>query len=49
MEITPHVAQKQRSAIDQRTTRHKGHRLSQRVRKRVEEVFGWIKTVEGRA
>ena len=45
--VTPHVAQKQRSAIDRRTTRHDGYRLSQRARKRVEEVFGWAKTVGG--
>ena len=46
--ITPHVAQNQRgrrSAIDRRTTRHSGYRHSQRRRKLVEEVFGWIKTV----
>ena len=42
-----HVAQKQRSAIDRRTTRHQGYRISQRIRKRVEEVFGWVKTVGG--
>ena len=45
--VTPHVAQKQRSAIDRRTTRHEAYRLSQRARKRVEEVFGWVKTVGG--
>jgi transposase len=45
---TPHVAQNttnRRSAIDGRTTRHEGYAISQRKRKRVEEVFGWIKTV----
>ena len=47
MDITPHVARKQRSAIDGRTTRHEGYRLSQRIRKRVEEIFGWLKTVAG--
>ena len=49
-EVTPHVAQhtnRRRSAIDGRTTQHEGYRISQRVRKRVEEVFGWIKTVGG--
>lgn len=49
-EVTPHVAQhtnRRRSAVDGRTTQHEGYRLSQRVRKRVEEVFGWIKTVGG--
>jgi transposase len=48
MNVTPHVAQNdtnRRSAIDQRTTRHDGYRVSQRKRKRVEEVFGWMKTV----
>ncbi len=47
--FTPHVAQNvsghRRSAIDGRTTRHAGHGISQRIRKRVEEPFGWIKTV----
>jgi IS5 family transposase len=46
--VTPHVAQNQtrrRSAIDGRTTRHAGYAWSQRVRKRVEEVFGWMKTI----
>lgn len=44
--VTPHVAQKDRhSAIDQRTSRHAGYRISQRKRKRVEEIFGWLKTV----
>lgn len=48
--VTPHVAQNQsgrRSAIDGRTTSHSGYRVSQRVRKRVEEIFGWVKTVGG--
>jgi len=48
LEITPHVAQNtsnRRSAIDGRTTRHEGYAISQRKRKRVEEVFGWLKTV----
>ncbi|MBN1917706.1 MAG: IS5 family transposase [Verrucomicrobia bacterium] len=46
----PHVAQndtRRRSSIDARTTRHVGYRISQRVRKRVEEIFGWIKTIGG--
>ena len=47
MNVTPHVAQKQHSAVDGRTTRHAGYRVSQRVRKRVEEIFGWGKTVGG--
>ena len=48
--VTPHVAQNtsgRRSAIDGRTTRHPGCRVSQRIRKRVEEIFGWMKTVGG--
>ena len=49
--VTPHVAQNTTrrggSAIDGRTTRHPGYDLSQRVRKRVEEIFGWLKTVGG--
>lgn len=36
-----------RSAIDRRTTRHSGYAQSQRARKRIEEAFGWIKTVAG--
>jgi hypothetical protein len=46
--VTPHVAQNttnRRSAIDRRTTGHSGYAVSQRKRKRVEEVFGWLKTV----
>ena len=43
---TAHVAQKEKdSAIDGRTTRHQGYNVSLRIRKRVEEVFGWLKTV----
>lgn len=45
--VTPRVAQKKHSAIDGRTTRHPGYAISQRIRKRVEEVFGWSKTVGG--
>jgi transposase len=49
LNVTPHLAQNtsRRSAIDRRTTRHAGYALSQRVRKRIEEAFGWIKTVAG--
>jgi len=48
--VTPHVAQKSRySAIDGRTTRHQGYALSIKHRKRIEEVFGWAKTVGGMA
>lgn len=49
-QVTPHVAQNtsgRRSAIDERTTRHAGYGISQRIRKRVEEIFGWTKTVGG--
>ena len=48
MKVTPHVAQNtsgRSSAIDGRTTRHSGYAVSQRIRKRIEEAFGWIKTV----
>jgi hypothetical protein len=43
--VTPHFARKQISAIDERTTRHPGYALSQRKRKRMEAIFGWVKTV----
>ena len=48
--MRPHVAQNKsgrRSAIDRRTTRHPGYASSQRIRKRIEEAFGWIKSVAG--
>jgi IS5 family transposase len=48
MSATPHVAQNdtnRKSAIDGRTTRHPGYEVSGKVRKRIEEIFGWIKTV----
>lgn len=48
MAVTPHVAQhttNRASAIDDRTTRHRGYALSQRARMRIEEIFGWLKTV----
>jgi len=45
--VTPHVAQAPHSAIDARTTRHPGYPVSQRHRKRIEEVFGWMKTIGG--
>jgi transposase len=50
LNVRPHVAQntnRRRSAIDRRTTRHPGYAASQRVRKRIEEAFGWIKSVAG--
>lgn len=50
-EITPHVAanteRRGGSAIDGRTTQHAGYAVSQRIRKRVEEIFGWLKTIGG--
>jgi transposase/IS5 family transposase len=46
MNVTPHVAAKAKgSAIDARTARHAGYAVSQRIRKRIEEAFGWAKTV----
>jgi transposase len=47
LNATPHVAQKKHSAVDGRTTRHEGYRISQQKRKRVEEIFGWMKTIGG--
>ena len=48
MAVTPHVTQhttNRASAIDDRTTRHPGYALSQRARMRIEEIFGWLKTI----
>jgi IS5 family transposase len=48
--VTPHVAQNdrgRRSAINGRTTRHCGYVASLRIRKRIEEAFGWAKTIAG--
>jgi len=48
--VTPHAAQHtngRRSAIDRRTTRHPGYAVSQRIRKRIEEVLGWGKEIGG--
>jgi hypothetical protein len=49
LNVTPHVAQNEKrrggSAIDGRTTRHAGYKVSQVKRKRIEEVFGWLKSV----
>ncbi|WP_127142797.1 IS5 family transposase [Pelagibacterium montanilacus] len=50
MQVTPHVAQnlnRRRSGIDGRTTHHAGYGVSMRIRKRIEEAFGWIKTIAG--
>ena len=46
-QVTPHIARKATSIIDARTTRHPGYALSQKKRKRIEEIFGWLKTVAG--
>ena len=48
MEITPHIARNdtnRRSVVDERTTRHAGYQVSQKKRKRIEEVFGWMKSI----
>jgi hypothetical protein len=49
LKVTPHVAQNLErpggSAIDARTTHHAGYAISRRKRKRVEECFGWLKTI----
>jgi IS5 family transposase len=50
LNVRAHVAQNtsgRRSAIDKRTTRHLSYAASQRIRKRIEEAFGWIKNVAG--
>jgi hypothetical protein len=50
LNVMPHVAQNTanlRSAINGRTTRHPGYVVSERLRKRIEEVFGWTKTAAG--
>ena len=45
--VTPHVACRETTILDRRTTRHQCYQISQRIRKRVEEIFGWLKTVGG--
>ena len=50
MNVSPHVAQddtNRRSAIDRCSTRHRGYAIGQRIRKRIEEGFGWTKTIGG--
>jgi IS5 family transposase len=51
LKVTPHIARNEHraggSALDRRTARHGGSAVSQRVRKRVEEIFGWMKTIGG--
>ena len=49
MTITPHVARRETSIVDGRTTRHAGYQVSQRIRKRVEEIFGWKRQWPGAA
>jgi transposase len=46
-QVTPHIARKPTSMIDARTTRHRGYAISQQKRKRIEEIYGWLKTVGG--
>ena len=46
-QVTPHIARKPTSIIDARTTRHRGYAISQQKRKRIEEIYGWLKTVGG--
>lgn len=46
-QVTPHIARKSTSIIDERTTRHPGYGISQQKRKRIEEIFGWLKTIAG--
>jgi IS5 family transposase len=45
--VTPHLACKPTTIIDARTIRHPGYLISQQKRKRIEEIFGWLKTVAG--
>jgi len=48
-QVTPHLACKATTIINERTTRHPGYLISQQKRKRIEEIFGWLKTVAGLA
>ena len=49
LRVTPHIAQYEgrRSHIDRRTTRHEGYQISLKKRKRIEQIFGWLKTTAG--
>ena len=47
LNVTPHIARRKYSILDKRTTRHVGYEVSQRIRKRIEEIWGWMKTVGG--
>jgi len=46
-QVTPHIARKPTSIIDARTTRYPGYAISQQKRKRIEEIYGWLKTIAG--
>ena len=46
-QVNPHIACKVTGILDARTTRHPGYLISQRKRKRIAEIFGWLKTVAG--
>jgi Transposase DDE domain len=46
-QVTPHLACKPTTIIDEPTTHHPGYLISQRKRKRIEEIFGWVKAVAG--
>jgi hypothetical protein len=45
--MSPRVKGRRTPGLDQRTTRHPGYQVSQRIRKRIEEIFGWVKTIGG--
>jgi IS5 family transposase len=47
LNVTPHLACRKYTILDKRTTRHAGYQISQRIRKRIEEIWGWMKTVGG--
>jgi transposase/IS5 family transposase len=47
LNVTPHVARKKYTILDGRTTRHPGYEVSQKIRKRIEEIWGWMKTIGG--
>ena len=47
LNVTPHVARRKWSILDGRTTRHVGYEISQMIRKRIEEIWGWLKTIGG--
>jgi transposase len=47
LNVTPHIARRIWSILDGRTTRHVGYEISQMIRKRIEEIWGWLKTIGG--